>query len=153
METSFCNHHWRRITGSWGLRHFLQNFWKGPKSHISHYLHQQQKVIPKSQHGFVPGRSVKTNMLECINDWSNCWDMEEACDVVYFDCSKAFDRLRHSKLLQRMSQPGVHPAIYNWLRESLANRTSRVKVGKALSDADRLRVAFRAGAFPLLFLI
>jgi hypothetical protein len=40
-------------------------------------------VIPKEQHGFLPGRSVFTCHLHCLNKWTSNLDNSRPVDVVY----------------------------------------------------------------------
>lgn len=70
-------------------------FEKGIKSHLFEHL-SRNGLIPDCQHGFVPKKSVETNMLECLNDWTYFLESKKACDVIYLDFSKAFDRVSHS---------------------------------------------------------
>ena len=77
---------------------FCRVFEKLLKKHIIHHL-EKNSLIPVNQHGFVSGRSVETNMLISLNDWTNILDSREACNVIYFDFSKAFDRVSHAKLI------------------------------------------------------
>lgn len=37
---------------------------------------------PLSQHGFMPGDSVESNMLETLNDWTEIMNNKKACDVI-----------------------------------------------------------------------
>ncbi|EYC27269.1 hypothetical protein Y032_0009g619 [Ancylostoma ceylanicum] len=64
-------------------------------------------LIPSSQHGFVPGRSVETNLLECLNDWSDILDRRSCCDIIYFDFAKAFDRSESTHLYPVYWKPVV----------------------------------------------
>ena len=50
-------------------------------------------IIPCEQHGFWPGKSINTNMLCCLDEWTRALDMGKSVDVAYFDFSKAFDRV------------------------------------------------------------
>ena len=51
------------------------------------------------QHGFVPGRSCMTQLLTCIDDWSEALDKGEPMDAVYLDFKKAFDTVPHERLI------------------------------------------------------
>jgi hypothetical protein len=48
-------------------------------------------IIPKEQCGFTKGKSVETNLLSCLNDWSSLVDLGKNV-VVYLDFAKAFDK-------------------------------------------------------------
>ncbi len=43
----------------------------------------KNSIIPKIQHGFVPKKSIATNLLECLNDWTSNFDNNVATDIVY----------------------------------------------------------------------
>ena len=47
------------------------------------------KVIPFEQHGFISGRSVSSNLICSLNDWSRELGNGNPVDVVYFDFSQA----------------------------------------------------------------
>ena len=48
-------------------------------------------LITKQQHGFVRGRSCQTNILLCLEKWTELVDNGKSVDVAYFDYAKAFD--------------------------------------------------------------
>ncbi|KAJ3652587.1 hypothetical protein Zmor_018539 [Zophobas morio] len=60
-------------------------------------------IIPTEQHGFVPGRSVTTNLLCSLEDWTKTLDSGESTDVLYLDFSKAFDRVPLRHLLLKLN--------------------------------------------------
>src|SRR5260221_8881665 len=55
-------------------------------------------LISKSQHGFLSRRSVATNLLESLNDWTVSINYRSNVGVAYIDFSKAFDSVCHRKL-------------------------------------------------------
>ena len=43
------------------------------------------------QHGFLPGRSCTTKLLEVLDKWTEILDNGGTLDLVYLDLAKAFD--------------------------------------------------------------
>merc|ERR1712237_111551 len=59
-------------------------------SFLTPYL-QENDIISPSQHAFVAGKSTGTNLLDSLNDWTNCIDAQQPVDILYIDLAKAFD--------------------------------------------------------------
>ena len=59
----------------------------------------ENNLLADSQHGFVPGRSCVTQLLEVLDKWSEVLDYGSKLDAVYLDFSKAFDSVPHKRLL------------------------------------------------------
>jgi len=73
----------------------------------------KHELITKHQHGFIKRKSVSTNLLECLDDWTLNLEGKYITDVIYFDFKKAFDTVCHSKLLAKLT------SWYLWQRLSL----------------------------------
>jgi len=71
------------------------------KDNVLNYLSVNNLLSP-NQHGFVPKRSCCTQLLQALNDRTSSLDEHLSTDVVYFDFSKAFYSVPHSRLLLRM---------------------------------------------------
>ena len=67
------------------------------------------EFVTKHQHGFIRKRSVTTNMLSFIQKVYEASDRNSNDDVTIFysGFSKAFDKLPHKSLDQKLSQKGV----------------------------------------------
>ena len=52
---------------------------------------EKHEVISKEQHGFMPGRSCLTNLLEALESWTRALDEGYGVDIIYLDYRKAFD--------------------------------------------------------------
>lgn len=79
-------------------------------------------MIRDSQHGFVKGRSCLTNLVEFFEEVTKEVDKGKAVDVVYMDFSKAFDKVPHGRLLQKVQVHGIEGDLAVWIRNWLADR-------------------------------
>ena len=86
-------------------------------------------LIPTAQHGFLPGRSRVSNLLNCVNDWSLAMDRANVTDVIYLDFSKCFDSVSHPKLLSKLQNIGFVDMALDWLRDFLREREQFVALG------------------------
>ena len=91
-------------------------------------------LLSEQQHGFVRGRSCQTNILLCLERWTDILDGGNGVDVAYFDYAKAFDKVSHRLLLVKLQAYGIDGKLLNWLKAYLENRQQRVAVGNALSE-------------------
>ena len=48
-------------------------------------------LIDNNQHGSIPARSTLTNVLECIQQWTDTIQNKQNMDTIYWDFRKAFD--------------------------------------------------------------
>lgn len=76
-------------------------------------------------------------------------------DVIYFEMSKAFDRVNHDQLLRKLDDYGQSSTYCNWFRSYLSDRTNCVRVSGFMSKTFILSsgVPQRSNLGPLLFLI
>ena len=67
----------------------------------------RNELITRQQHGFVRGRSCQTNILMCLEKWTEMVDSGKGVDVAYFDYAKAFDKVSHRLLLVKLKAYGI----------------------------------------------
>lgn len=92
--------------------------------HISYYT---SRLFTVSQHGFMPGRSTTTN-LTCVTQFiSESLDQRCQVDVIYTDFSKAFDRLNHSILTDKLKLFGFSTPLVGLFRSYLSGRRQYVQ--------------------------
>lgn len=71
-------------------------------------------ILPPEQHGFLKGASTATQLLDSTFEWGSALNNNLSVDIIYFDLSKAFDRVNHSKLILRLNQIGIDGALLKW---------------------------------------
>ena len=91
-------------------------------------------LITPQQHGFVRGRSCQTNILLCLEKWTESLDSGKSVDIAYFDYSKAFDKVSHRLLLLKLESYGIRGKLLKWLEMYLKDRKQRVAVSNAKSS-------------------
>lgn len=115
----------------------------------------KSNVIPREQHGFLPGASTTTNLADTLYDISYAINNGKLVDVNYLDLSKAFDRVCHKVLLSKLEMLGIKGKMLNWLRSYLFNRGMTVRVGHCFSTRYACESGVPQGGVlsPLLFMI
>ena len=53
----------------------------------------ENKLFSEKQRGFVPSRNCVTNLLICIEIWTEMMEKGHPIDIIYTDFAKAFDRV------------------------------------------------------------
>ena len=69
-------------------------------------ISQVAGVLSHIQHGFIPGKSITTNLLELADQVTDAFECGLQVDAVYLDMSKAFDSIDHSLLLKKLAAVG-----------------------------------------------
>ena len=70
----------------------------------------------------------------CLDRWTASLDSGRSLDVVYFDNSKAFDKVKHRLLMIKLKAYGIDVKLHTWLEAYLHDRKQRVVVGNAKSS-------------------
>lgn len=90
------------------------------------------------QHGFVKKRNTATNILELTQEGFNSFAENAQVDVFFADLSKAFDKVKHSRLLEKLANLGVSKHMLKWQWSFLKDRTQITKVGNSLSTEAKV---------------
>ena len=67
----------------------------------------RHNLLTDHQHVSVPGRDCISQLLLCVEDWTNMIENGEAFDVIYTDFTKALDSVAHERLLVKMEFIGI----------------------------------------------
>lgn len=86
------------------------------------------------QHGFVKKRNTSTNVLEMTQHGFKVFEEKAQLDVFFADFSKAFDKVQHSILMEKLAKLGVGKTMLKWQWSFLTNRTQITKVGNHYSS-------------------
>ncbi|CAK1585022.1 unnamed protein product [Parnassius mnemosyne] len=107
---------------------------------IQHF-YANNSILTCNQYGFQPHKST-TQLLSTFTDSIyNHLDKKEHILVVFVDYSRAFDTLRHDKLLQSLNDSGVRGNLLTWCENYLHDRSYQVRI----SNVDSFSVLVTEG--------
>ena len=113
-------------------------------------------IIPHEQAGFRRFRSTTehiTSVVEMMK--TTLLEKNTRRLAVFFDISKAFDRVWHGLLLSKLKNYGISGHLYKFIQNFLSNRKMRVRSGNKLSTPRTLDMGVPQGSViaPTLFLV
>ena len=109
---------------------------------------ENNQFIFKQQLGFVTLKNCMTNLLLCMEDWTNYIEDGHPIDIIYTDFAKAFVRVTHQKFGNRWVDLQLDKSIFK--RE---NPTSSSRSGVFHLHTSKNRYTSRIGFGPILFVI
>lgn len=86
----------------------------------------RHQILCDHQHGFRSKRSCETQLLITLDEIGKNLDQGEQTDIILLDFSKAFDKVPHKRLLQKMDHYGIRGETLKWIQDFLSKRTQSV---------------------------
>ena len=115
---------------------------------------KRNDILYDLQHGFRDKRSCESQLLGFIDDVVNATHNGQQSDVVVMDFSKAFDKVSHHLLVDKLSRYGIQGHTNRWIKNWLSDRTQTVVLEGERSYTARVRSGVPQGSVlgPCLFL-
>lgn len=104
---------------------------------IRQYL-TDHNILSPIQHGFRKGLSTSTQLVSVVHEISEVLDSSGQVDMLFFDFSKAFDKVPHGKLLHKLECIGIPSNIISWIQAYLRHRQQFVEINKCSSSVRQV---------------
>ena len=102
---------------------------------------ENNAVIPRSQHGLVQNTSCQMNLISFLDRGTSLVDCGDAVDIIYLDFSKAFDKVSHDLLINKLAKSG--------LSEVVAGEQTGVPQGWIRTRVHLVQHSVHTGAYQL----
>ena len=84
--------------------------------------------ITDSQYGRLPGSSAVHALVNLVHKWYKAMDeSHRVVRIIFLDFQKAFDLIDRNRLLEKIREISVRPALVSWLAPYLSKRSHFTK--------------------------
>ena len=115
---------WLRVHPRWHLIKILERVVR--KRLVVHL--ETNNLLSGTPHGFRKGRGCLTQLLQHYDEILNNLNNSDETDVLYLDYAKAFDKVDHNILLNKLTSYVIKGKLSEWIKAFLTNRYQRVTV-------------------------
>lgn len=99
---------------------------------------EDKEIIPPEQFGFREEHSTEQQALRLTENIINFSNWNHVSTAIFFDVSKAFDKVWHEGLLFKMNEFNISIPLIRITASYLKNRSFQVKVGDAKSTKTKM---------------
>ena len=82
--------------------------------------------------------SCEAQLFLTTNDLAKAIDNKAQVGMAILDFSKAFDKVTHTRLKQKLEYYGTQGNLLGWFRSFLENRTQQIVVGDTCSSCSTI---------------
>jgi hypothetical protein len=84
--------------------------------HVYNHLHSNKLIYEYQKSGFLPKHSTVHQLIELYSTILNSLENKEFSCFVFYDFSKAFDKVWHNGLIHKMNSYGIRGNLLSWFK-------------------------------------